>query len=102
MSALSPCLDAVGVVTVVIIPFIPEPQPRPSSGLIAAVLDVRPGEQHLGGRLLVVPSRLDRRHFRRLVVNDIFTVEMPEDELGRNQHGCEIQAHAQQDRKSVV
>jgi hypothetical protein len=38
-SALLPCLDAEGVVTVVIIPYIPEPQPQPSAGLIAAVLD---------------------------------------------------------------
>jgi hypothetical protein len=38
-SALVPCLDAEGVVTVVIIPYIPEPQPQPSSGLIAAVWD---------------------------------------------------------------
>ena len=43
-STLFPCLDAVGVVTVVIIPYAPEPQPRPSSGLIGAVrnyLDLR-------------------------------------------------------------
>jgi hypothetical protein len=38
-SALLPCLDAEGVVTVVIIPYIPEPQPQPSPGLIAAVRD---------------------------------------------------------------
>lgn len=38
-SALLSCLDAEGVVTVVIIPYVPEPQPQPSSGLIAAVRD---------------------------------------------------------------
>jgi baseplate J-like protein len=38
-SALFPCVDAEGVVTVVIIPFVPEPQPQPSPGLLAAVRD---------------------------------------------------------------
>jgi hypothetical protein len=32
-----------------------------------------------------VPPGLDRRHFRRLVVNDILTIEVAEDELGGKQ-----------------
>jgi hypothetical protein len=37
-SALLPCLDAQGVVTVVIVPDMPVPRPRPSEGLKSAVL----------------------------------------------------------------
>src|SRR5215472_16971996 len=48
---------------------------------VSPVLDIRPGEQHLGSRLLIVPAGLDRRDFRRLVVNDIFAVEVSEHEL---------------------
>ena len=64
---------------------------------VPPVRDVRPGEQHLGSRLLVVPPGFDRCHLRGLVVNDIFTVEVPEDELEWQEHRCEVQSHAQHD-----
>jgi hypothetical protein len=50
--------------------------------------------QHLGSRLLVVPSSLDRCHLRGLVVNNVFTVEVPEDKLDRNQLRREFAAEA--------
>jgi cyclohexadieny/prephenate dehydrogenase len=63
------------------------------------VLYIWPCEQHLRSRLLVVPSSLDRCHFRWLVVNDILSIEVSEEELERQQYCCEVQAHAQHDMR---
>ena len=64
---------------------------------IAPIRDIRPGEQNLGSRLLAVPAGFDCRHFRRLMVDDIFAVEVSEDELERQQNGREVKAHAEHD-----
>src|SRR5580704_15210423 len=60
---------------------------------IAPVLYVRPREEDLRGRLLIVPSRLDRSHLRRLMVNHIFPVQMSEEELDRHEHGSKHKTH---------
>src|SRR5580704_6212696 len=38
---------------------------------IAPVLDIRPGEQYFGSRLLIVPASFDRGHLRRLIRVDV-------------------------------
>jgi hypothetical protein len=68
-SALLPCLDAEGVVTVVIIPFIPEPQPQPSAGLIAAVWDYLDLRRMICMRLEVVgPSYISIAVYAKVTV----------------------------------
>ena len=50
----------------------------------------------------IVPSRLDRGHLRRLVVNHIFPVQVSEEELDRDEHGSKHETHAQHDARFGV
>ncbi len=44
-----------------------------------------------------MPTALDGREFDRLVVMDVIAVQVSEEALDQQQHGREIQAHAQHD-----
>jgi hypothetical protein len=59
---------------------------------VPPVLYVRPRDQHLGSRLLVVPARLDRSHLGGLMLTNIPTIEMSEEELNWDKHGSETRA----------
>ena len=46
-------------------------------------------DQHLSGRLLVMPAPLDRGEFRWLTFVDVIAVEMSEQDLDWDEHGRE-------------
>ena len=69
---------------------------------VSLVPYVWPGEQDLRRRLLIVPARLDRGHLRRLAVNYIFPIQVPEKELDRHEHRSETETHAQHDARFGV
>src|SRR5262249_5713252 len=54
-------------------------------------------DQYLAGGLLVMPARLDRREFRRLIIVDVIADEMSEEELHRYQYGTKAQPHSHHD-----
>src|SRR5205814_468020 len=60
---------------------------------------VRDPDQHLAGRLLVVPASFDRREFRWLIAVDVIAVEVSEHELSRQEDGRKVQAHAEHDTR---
>ena len=63
---------------------------------------IRPGEQHFGTWLLVVPASFDGSHLGRLIGVDVFTRQMSEQKLDRHQHGGETKPHAQHDTRLGV
>src|ERR1700737_4445187 len=75
----------------------------PKGGVeVPSVLDVGPRHQHFGSRLLVVPARLNCGHLGGLISAHIPTIEMAEQDLDRDKHGREEQAHAKHDMRLAV
>src|SRR6266436_1736577 len=54
---------------------------------------IRNSNEDLGGRLLVMPAGFDGGEFGRLKIMDVVAVEMPEEELHRQEYCCKVQTH---------
>ena len=83
---------------------LPEAMKLPSLGISSAkrlrsLACIRPGDQHLRGRLLALPARLDRGELRRLVLEHVETGEVTEEQLHRDQHRRQPEAPVQHDAR---
>ena len=79
---------------------LPEAMKLPSLGISSAkrlrsFACIRPGDQHLRGRLLALPARLDRSELRRLVLEHVKTGEVPKKQLYRDQRRRQPKAPVQ-------